>query len=458
MKTFCILFTACLSFSSIAGAQNIDHSYKPMTLKLDEKGNKFIRLITWHQIWMSYTQNNPGTLDINGQAQKASTDIGIRRSRFLIQAQVSPRFMLVSHWGINNQSFATGGGAGVLGNGSSATAQGGKRPQLYIHDAWTEFAIKPVKLHVGAGLHYWNGVSRMASASTLNFMTMDAPIHNWYNIEASDQFARQMGIYAKGQVGKLDYRVALNKPFAFGVPNNSAITSPNAVNVFNEKWATQGYFAWQFWDKESNVLPYFTGTYLGNKKVFNIGAGFYHHSNATAARPSPNDSVKNYSQNNLGLDVYLDMPIKNKTMAVSMYSSLTYHQFGPNYIRNIGILNQHAGTQSISANPDASWAGGGNLQPTLGTGSIWYTQAGLMLPKFNDGQALMPFAALTFKNFERLDKSVWQYDAGVNYFINGHNAKVTLQYSRRPIYKTVSGNPVRNGGAGEVFLQTQIFL
>jgi hypothetical protein len=36
--------------------------------------------------------------------------MSIRRSRFLIQAQVSPRFMIISHWGINNQSFINGGG------------------------------------------------------------------------------------------------------------------------------------------------------------------------------------------------------------------------------------------------------------------------------------------------------------------------------------------------------------
>ena len=87
----------------------VDHSYKPMTLKLDADGKKFIRLITWHQMWLSHTDNNPGTVDINGIEQKKSNDFGIRRSRFLVQAQVSPRFMIVTHWGINNQSFANGG-------------------------------------------------------------------------------------------------------------------------------------------------------------------------------------------------------------------------------------------------------------------------------------------------------------------------------------------------------------
>lgn len=436
----------------------IDHSYKPMTLKLDDKGQKFIRLITWHQMWVTHTQNNPGTLDINGKAQNSTTDMAIRRSRFLIQAQVSPRFMIISHWGINNQSFVNGGSAGALGTGASATGQGGKRPQLYIHDAWTEYAVKPGKLHLGAGLHYWNGVSRLSSHSTLTFMTLDAPIFNWYNIETTDQFARQLGIYAKGQLGKLDYRIHLNKPFAFG-SSLSSVTSANAVNVMNENWSTGGYLNYMFWDKESNVLPYFAGTYLGNKKVFNIGAGWYTQKGATASRKSATDSIQEHNQSNLGIDVFLDMPVnKKKGTAFSLYSVFYKFNFGPNYLRNIGILNLHPSTQPVTTKPDASWAGGGNMQPTIGTGTIWYTQVGYLLPKLKNGTAFMPYATFTYKNFDRIGKASGQFDLGMNYLINGHNAKITLQYSTRPVYKTVNGGPERNGSKGEFILQTQIFL
>ncbi|MBP6430287.1 MAG: hypothetical protein KA319_00795 [Ferruginibacter sp.] len=436
----------------------VDYSYKPMVLKLDDKGQKFIRLITWHQIWATHTNNNPGTLDINGNVQKNATDIALRRSRFLVQAQISPRFMLVSHWGINNQSFTNGGGAGTLGTGASATGQGGKRPQIYIHDAWTEFAVKPTKLHIGAGLHYWNGVSRMSSNSTLNFMTLDAPIFNWYNIEATDQFARQMGIYAKGQIGRLDYRVHANKPFAFGVAP-AMVTSPNASNILNEHWSTGGYFNYMLWDKESNVLPYFVGSYLGAKKVLNIGAGWYSHKGATASKASATSPVKEHTQKNFAVDVYLDMPLnKKKGTAISAYSVFYKNDFGTNYLRNIGILNLHGTVQPVGTNADASWAGGGNAQPTIGTGTIWYTQLGYLLPKLKNGTAFMPYATFTHKNFDRIGKSSGQFDLGLNYLITGHNAKITLQHSNRPVYKTVSGNPVRNGSKGEWILQTHIFL
>lgn len=238
-KSMTILSIAALSVSSLmaqtttpaapaapAAPPAVDHSYKPMTLKLSDDGKKFIRLITWHQIWATATQNNPGTKDINGNlidgtnnSKEWSTSLAIRRSRFLIHAQVSPRFMILSHWGINNQSFINGGAnAGSNLAATGAASNNGKRPQLYMHDAWTEFAVKPGLLSIGAGLHYWNGISRLTSNSTLNFMTLDAPIFNWANIEATDQFARQFGIYAKGQIlgGRLDYRLHLNKPFAFG--------------------------------------------------------------------------------------------------------------------------------------------------------------------------------------------------------------------------------------------------
>ncbi|MBS1741457.1 MAG: porin [Bacteroidetes bacterium] len=461
-----ILLTGLMCLVSIAQAfsqgttpkKDIDHSYKPMTLKLDEKGQKFIRIITWHQMWISHTMNNPGTTDINGKVQKSSNDFGIRRSRVLIQAQISPRFMIVSHFGINNQSFSNGGGSGTLGTGASATGQGGKRPQLYIHDAFTDYAIVPGKFHMGAGLHYWNGVSRMSSNSTLNFMTLDAPIFNWVNIDATDQFARQLGVYTKGQIGRLDYRMHLNKPFAFGINADSA-NSTTAVNVFTENWATGGYFNWMFFDKESNVLPYFVGSYLGTKKVLNIGAGWYTHNGATATKASPTDPVVKHNQRNTGIDVYLDMPLnKKKGTAINFYSVWYNSYFGHNYLRNIGILNQHPSTVSTAVDANTSWAGGGNLQPTIGTGNIWYSQFGYLLPRFKNGTAFMPYATFTYKKFDRIGKASGQYDLGMNYFISNHNAKITLQYSSRPVYKRVNNNPERNGSEGAFILQTHIFL
>ena len=452
----------------------VDHSYKPLTLKLNESGSKYIRFITWHQMWATATQNNPGTLDVNGNdiSGEWTTDFAIRRSRFIAMAQISPRFLIVSHWGINNQSFINGG-AGAGSNVTSAGASNaGKRAQLYVHDAWTEFAIQPVKLHVGMGLHYWNGVSRLTSNSTLNFMTMDAPIFNWQNIETTDQFARQFGIYAKGQVDKIDYRFSVNKPFVNGISAAAkgaalpaqAKGSEISVNILNEKTAVQGYVNYMAWDKESNVLPYFVGSYLGAKKVLNFGAGFYTHGDATGYRTSGvtgADSITRNRQTIIGADIFLDMPTaKGKGDCINFL--LTYYNanFGQNYLRNVGILNEHAAVTAPAAGSTAeSWSGGGNLQPTIGTGSTIYAQLGYAFPKNKTGHQWMPYATFTYKKFERLADASTQGAVGVNWFISGHNAKITAELATRPIYKADAAGLIKtNGSASQFTIQTHIFL
>jgi hypothetical protein len=108
---------------------------------------------------------------------------------------------------------------------------------------------------MGGGLHYYMGLSRATMASTLNFLTIDA-LFFWL-IENSDQFARQMGLFAKGKYGKLEYRLSYNKPFATNLVPTNVTTADNAVavdNSGNTKWSKAGYFEYQFLDQEANVL------------------------------------------------------------------------------------------------------------------------------------------------------------------------------------------------------------
>lgn len=460
------LFLALLALAVIcwlpAQAQDkpaVDHSYKPLTLKLSDDGSKFVRFIIWNQIWATYTQNNPGTVDVNGNQIENSADIAARRVRFLAMAQVSPRFLILTHFGINNQSFINGATAPNGTNPTTTPSNQGKKPQLFFHDVWTEYELAKDKLYLGGGLHYWNGVSRLSSNSTLNFMTLDAPIFNWYNIETTDQFARQFGFYAKGQLGKLDYRFHLNKPFVNGPVASKTNLTGNAINVAAETWAPGGYVNYMFFDKESNKLPFFVGSYLGAKKVFNIGAGFYSQPEATATRTigTADTVINRHNQLCVGVDAFLDMPLnKEKGTALNAYAAYYSYDFGPNYMRNLGILNEHAGTDAKVT--DRSAFGGGNLQPTIGTGSIIYSQLGMALPKNANGTQFMPYATFTYKNFERLDEASSQFGLGLNYFITGHNAKLTLEYQTRPVYATENGVIVRNGSKGQLILQSHIFL
>ena len=470
---FTLFVVCCLSFLAIQplahGQGSADYG-SGLKVNLNPEGTKYVRFIIWNQFWFRSTEMNPGTL-VNGVPTENLTDIGARRIRALAFAQISPRYLIMTHVGINNQTFVNGGAAGATGTGGYGQ---GKKPGIFFHDIWNEYAVTPsgknadgtpVKntLYIGAGLHYWHGISRMTSASTLNFLAVDAPIFNWPLIENSDQFARLFGIYAKGKVGKLEYRVNYNKPFATNVaiPTSGTANTPVPdIAVDNNgisKMSYGGYFEYQFLDSEANVLPFKVGSYVGTKRVFNIGAGFY--SQPEGTRSSGGGQVRKHNINLYAVDIFADLPFgnKEKNMAVTAYSTFYRYDFGPNYLRNLGIMNPGTADPNTDFNGKRALAGPGNARAFLGTGNIWYTQAGLLLPKANEKpkMRIQPFAAYTMKDLDALGKTGNFYDIGCNFYLDGHHAKITPQYSLRPVYtdrNTISENK------GEFILQAQIYL
>ena len=456
-----IFFMVAVLLLSLKGFSQGSTDYGAgLKFNLNEDGSKFMRVIAWNQIWFRSAQMNPGTM-IGGEPASTATDIGNRRLRFLAYAQVSKRYMILTHFGINNQTFINGGAAGTSGTGGYGA---GKKPGLFFHDAWNEYAVvlpekdKKFSFTLGAGLHYYMGLSRLTMASTLNFLTIDAPIFNWPLIENSDQFARQVGLFAKGKYGKLEYRMSYNKPYATNLVPTNVTVSDNAVavdNSGNTKWSKAGYFEYQFLDQEANVLPFKVGSYLGTKKVFNIGAGFYTAPDAT--KTSVNSTINKHDIKLFSADVFLDMPIgkKENKMAVTAYSVLYDYDFGPNYLRNVGIMN--IGSVDPNFTGSRAIAGAGNAQPTMGSGNIWYTQAGVLLP-CKDAKPkirIQPFGAVTYKKFDALEQSSTQFDVGSNFFLDGHHAKITAQYSTRPVYTSLTN---RSGSLGDFIVQLQIYL
>jgi hypothetical protein len=468
-KLIPLLGTALFLIIGIASAQEKSElkkepqKYKPIKINVTEDGAYYLRILTWAQMWATHVDNNPGTVGYDLAPDNSSTNIGIRRARMLVWAQMGPRWLILTHFGMNNQTFNSGG------------ISGGKKPQLYMHDAWTEFMLVPKKLYIGTGLHYWNGVSRMANASTLNFMTLDAPIFNWFTIETNDQFARQFGIYIKGQLSRLDYRIAFNQPFQNGrnpyLQTERTTTGFNAElaakNAATNTWSQAGYFKLMLKDIAAGKLPYEIGLCMDGQELLNIGAGFYNHpkSTYTLDPDTGNASLKLYNQTVFGLDVFYNHAIGNKGYLVNAYVLYQNMNYGKNYLRNIGVFNTSTiiGNEEQLGNEYAnrSVMGAGNVQPTLGTGDIVYAQFGLKFPSYENGSAFMPYVTGTYKSFEAIDEASLQYDLGLNYFINKHNAKVTLQYSTRPIYKYDTSQPngiAQNGLKGQFTLQTHLWL
>lgn len=455
-----LLTISGLFFSILLSAQGSLDYGGGLKFNINPEGSKYMRFIVWNQIWLRSTELNPGT-NIGDESVDNFQDAGLRRLRVLAYAQISPRYMILTHIGINNQTFINGGAAGTAGTGGYGA---GKKPGLFFHDAWNEYAVvlpkesKPFSLSIGAGLHYYMGLSRMTMSSTLNYLTVDAPIFNWPLIENSDQFARQMGLFAKGKYDRFEYRFSLNKPFATNQTPVNVTSELNARAVDNNnsaQWSKAGYVEYQFLDKESNFLPFKVGSYLGTKKMFNIGTGFY--TSPSGTQTSVNGVKKEHPINLLSGDVFLDMPVgaKEKKMAITAYSVFYDYDFGPNYLRNVGIMNEGITQPNYTGSP--ALAGPGNLQALIGSGNIWYTQAGILLPNKNAKPKvrIQPFGAYTYKNFDALDKSSNQFDIGANFFLDGHHAKITTQYSTRPVYTNPSAI---DSNKGELIVQLQIYL
>lgn len=454
-------FTLCLCLLSLtAAAQDAVIKTIPgngLYFKFNENGSQYLKINVWMQTWFRTIENNPGTA-VNNDPQDWTLDAGIRRMRIQMYGQMSPRFLLMLQMGMNNQSFATGGGSGTGANGA------GKKAPFFFHDAYGQFNVlyekDPVtkkennfSLAIGAGLHSWNGVSRLTNASTISLLTADAPVFNWPTVEISDQFTRQFGVFAKGNISRLAYRVSINKPFMTSL--NPAEGGAAVDNNRGNQVAYNGYFDWQFLDQEEIPNAFFAGSYYGKKRVFNIGAGFQHNPHGTMSQPVKGQ-YESHAITTLGVDLFYDAAIgaPSKEMAFTLYSAWYHYDFGPGYLRTSGVMNP--GTADTTYTGTKALDGYGNNRILMGTGDIWYTQTAFILPRFSKKLHIQPYIAYSYKNLEALQQPGHYYNLGTNLLFDGNRAKLSLEYGSRPLYSTTDRKVFKR--AGEVLASVQFWL
>lgn len=441
MKTSILLIAICISINTMAQLPSVRFK-DGLKIYLNDDSTRYIQGTGLAQVWVRYNDNNPGST-IYGTPKKETFDVGLRRVRYQVMGQISKKVFFYTQFGIN--SF----------NSLSA-----RKPGLFLHDVTTEYKLFKNYFTVGAGLNGWNGTSRYTSSGVGNILCMDLPTIEETTNDVTDQFVRKLGIYAKGQIGGLDYRFAAANPFpvqnsltpvATLSGTNSAAYSTKAPEI-----QYQGYVKWQFFDKESNQLPYSAGSYLGKKRVLNIGTGFTYQKNAMWYRNNIGDTISKPLQQ-FAIDVFYDSYLnKEKQNAVTAYASFLNYNFGPNYIKNAGPMNTANGTVGV-----ASFNGAGNAAPLIGTGQVVYAQAAYLFKKDLLGKngTLQPYVSGSFANYQKLKDPVLIYDIGVNWIIAGQNSKISLDYQSRPIFTTDSKGDIhetKNARRGQVVLQYQI--
>jgi hypothetical protein len=391
--------------------------------------SNWIKLNMCSQIQARYTENNPYSL-VNGFSQGYTTDLAIRRIRFVLSGQLTDRIAFYMQFGQNSMNYLST-----------------RKTGAFFHDVTTDYAVIKKYFHLGFGLNGWNGPSRFSNTSVASIMPLDPPGYQEVTNDTYDQFVRRLGVYAKGKIGKLDYRLSAAKPFA--AQTGSAIDPLNNVSstfsVRPPNLVYQGYLMYQFLDQESNFGPGTTGSYLGKKRIFNVGAGFYTQQKGMMYL-NPKSVIADTVYQDIMLfaaDVFWDTPInKEKGTAISVYFAYSNYNYGTNFMRIQGPANPTNGistaaiakTYSVISNYDKQ--NYGNAVPYLGTGNILYTQIGY---KFKDGLlksqgTLQPYVNGQYAIYDRLADPMFVWCAGINWLVKGNNSKFTIDYQNRPYF------------------------
>jgi hypothetical protein len=397
---FC--FSLAIQYSFSQGSPNYEGGLK---VKLNDDGSKYFRVISWAQVQGIYNNDVPDNT--------SNMSINLRRARILMFAQINSKFLILTHFGLNN-----------LNSGTLSPVGKGEGSQLFFHDVWAQYSLG--KDHVvGGGLHYFNGISRLNNQSTLNFMTLDNNRQSWSTLGLTDQFARHIGIFAKGKFGRLQYRVAINDAITNGLDARTPEEGGPAVyggkRLIGSKDAGKayaGYFDFNFLDQESNFLPYKVGSYLGGKNVFNIGAGFFIHPSGSVSMANNNLHGEDVSL--FAFDVYYDAPLGNDGSALTAYTTYQSNNYGKDY-----------------------------LFSAYGTGSMLYGHVGYVFAGDKTKTRFQPYVSYATNSYDAVIDNRNVLGIGMNAFMSGHNSKLTLEYKNQKF---------GNSKTGTLTLQSMIYL
>lgn len=382
----CAFFTVNSSFSQ--GSPDYNGGFK---VKLDEEGKKHLRFISWVQGQVNYN------FDATGNTEALTMQL--RRARLLLYAKITPKFMILTHFGVNS----------LNGNTLSPTGKG-EGSQVFLHDAWAQYNFTK-NFTMGVGLHYFNGISRLSNQSTLNMLTLDNNRSSWATLGLSDQFARHIGVFAKGNFDKFQYQLAINSAM---VKTLDERTPTATIPVYRGKELLgkdagktfAGYFQYSFLDTESNFLPFKVGSYLGGKKVFNIGAGFFAHPNGAVVLDG-SGNPKGEDVSIFAIDAFYDAPLSNNGSAITAYAVYQNNNYGKNYAFG-----------------------------PYGTGSMLYAHVGYLFGGEKTQVRFQPYTSFSTNKYEASNDSRNRLGLGVNAYLSGHNAKFTLEYDNQSFGST----------------------
>ncbi|UYW01236.1 hypothetical protein K5I29_12410 [Flavobacterium agricola] len=376
-----------------AYSQYADEYNSGMVFKMNEDGSKYTRAMLWGQAWFQdYEGRNP------------NDGFSVKRARILMYSQLNDRFFILTHFGVN----------GI--NANNLTPDGKTTDvTFFLNEMFLQYKVNQY-LNIGGGLSNWGGISRLNGQGSINMLTLDNNRNSTVTSGLSDQLGSQLGIFFNGVVGKVNYRFTIADALVNTLDTNTPLPlQPNEEKYLGRKlldkgkYVFAGYVDYQFLEKENLSLPYRVGTYLGSKKVFNVGAGFFTHADAIV-KANENGELSTYGVTHLNVDAFYDSPIGNNNAAITAYAQFQNSKMGDNYV----------------------------YQTAVGNGNTFYTHVGYLIAKdVKDEKERLrnrwqPYVAYSHRNFTALPKVAQDIKVGVNFYLDGHNAKITAEYLNSP--------------------------
>jgi hypothetical protein len=323
-----------------------------------------IRFGTLIQGWGDWTQDPVS----EGYAQ----NLYLRRARLLVGGQVA-----------KNISFFIETDNPNLGRAPKALGSG-----FILQDALAEVKLSD-PLTISAGLMFVP-FCRNCIQSAATLLSLDYSSFSFLATPATQSsVGRDVGFQAKGYFNgnRIEYRVGAFQGFrAAGSRNPLRGVGRLQINLLEPE--TPGIF--------------YTGTYLGTKRVLAIGGGF-------DMQAGPGDNYKAWT-----IDAFLDYPVGD---SVSVTAQVDYFAYD-----------------------------GGQTFPTVTEQTAIFAEAGVYFKPLR----LMPFVKFETQNFDPVGANDnARYQAGFTYYISGHNANLKVAYSRL--------NPDVGNDSNQFTTQLQLF-
>lgn len=291
-------------------------------------------------------------------AEGYSQNLYLRRARLLVGGQVAPNITFF----IETDNPNLGRAPKALGSG------------FILQDALAEIKFSD-PLTISAGLMFVP-FCRNCIQSAATLLSLDYSSFSFLATPATQSsVGRDIGFQAKGYFNgnRIEYRVGAFQGFR-------AAAAPGAPAARNPL-RTVGRLQINLLDPETPGI-FYTGTYLGTKRVLAIGGG-------VDMQAGPGDNYQAFA-----IDAFLDHPI---TDSVSVTAQVDYLMYDGGQTFAIGEQND------------------------------LFVEAGLYIKPLR----LLPFVRYESQDFDLATATDnTRYQAGFTYFMRGHNANLKVAYTR----------------------------